>query len=273
MEAKTNQSITESESLYNNLEQMSARQLLECIHEEDKKVLPAVHKVIPQIEELVEKASERVKKGGRLFYVGAGTSGRLGILDASEIPPTYGVGYDVVIGLIAGGDQAIRKAVESAEDNLELGWKDLEAFNITDLDTVVGIAASGRTPYVIGAVSKAREHGILTACITNNPNSELAKNVDIAIEAIVGPEFVSGSTRMKSGTSQKLILNMITTTLMIKLGRVKGNRMVNMQLTNQKLVQRGTQMIMEELGFAEEKSRRLLLVHGSVNKVLESYKK
>lgn len=268
-----NQSITESESLYKDLDQMSVRQLLEGIHEEDKKVLPAVYKTIPQIEELVLKTVERIKKGGRLFYVGAGTSGRLGILDASEIPPTYGVGYDVVIGLIAGGDQAIRKAVEAAEDNADLGWQELQAFNINELDTVVGIAASGRTPYVVGVVRQAKANGILTGCITNNPDSELAQNVDIAIEAIVGPEFVSGSTRMKSGTSQKLILNMITTTLMIKLGRVKGNRMVNMQLTNQKLVQRGTRMIMEELGFDEEKSRRLLLVHGSVNAVLENYKK
>jgi len=269
----TNENITESESLYNNLEKMSVRQLLECIHEEDKKVLPAVCENIPQIEELVSQVVERVKKGGRLFYIGAGTSGRLGILDASEIPPTYGVGYDLVIGLIAGGDRAIRKAIESAEDNAALGWEELTAFNISEFDTVVGIAASGRTPYVIGAVSQARERGILTACITNNPHSELAKNVDIPIEAIVGPEFVSGSTRMKAGTSQKLILNMITTTLMIKLGRVKGNRMVNMQLTNKKLVERGTRMIMDELGFSEEKSKRLLLVHGSVNQVLKNYQK
>jgi len=269
----TNESITESESLYNNLELMSVRQLLEDIHEEDKKILPAVYKTIPQIEDLVLKVVERIKKGGRLFYVGAGTSGRLGILDASEIPPTYGVSYDLVIGLIAGGDQAIRKAVEAAEDNVDLGWEDLQAFHINELDTVIGIAASGRTPYVVGAVSQARAHGILTGCITNNPGSELGKNVDIAIEAVVGPEFVSGSTRMKSGTSQKLILNMITTTLMIKLGKVKGNRMVNMQLTNQKLIQRGTRMIMEELGFDEEKSKRLLLIHGSVNQVLENYKK
>lgn len=265
-------SITESESLYNNLEEMSVRQLLEGIHEEDCKVLPAVQKAIPQIEQLVSKVVERVKKGGRLFYIGAGTSGRLGILDASEIPPTYGVGYNLVIGLIAGGDQAIRKAVESAEDNHELGWQELQAFDINEHDTVVGIAASGRTPYVIGAVVKARENGILTACITNNPGSELAANVDIPIEVVVGPEFVSGSTRMKSGTAQKLVLNMITTTLMIKLDRVKGNRMVNMQLTNQKLVERGTRMIMEELGFDEEKARRLLLLHGSVQKVLEANK-
>ncbi|MHA7110845.1 N-acetylmuramic acid 6-phosphate etherase [Sunxiuqinia elliptica] len=268
----TLESITESESLYNDLEKMTVRQLLDSIHEEDKKVLPAVHETIPQVESLVEQVVERMKKGGRLFYVGAGTSGRLGILDASEIPPTYGVGYDLVIGMIAGGDQAIRKAVEAAEDNEELGWEDLQAYGINELDTVVGIAASGRTPYVIGAVRKARENGILTGCITNNPGSELAGAVDVAIEAIVGPEFVSGSTRMKSGTSQKLILNMITTSLMIKLGKVKGNKMVNMQLTNQKLIARGTRMIVDELGYEEAKARRLLLLHGSVNNVLEAAK-
>ncbi len=265
-------SITEADSLYDNLENMSVRQLLENIHEEDKKVLPAVRQAIPKIEELVEKVWERMSKGGRLFYIGAGTSGRLGILDASEIPPTYGVGYDLVIGLIAGGDRAIRKAVEAAEDNEELGWEDLQKYGVNKLDTVIGIAASGRTPYVIGAVKKARENGVLTGCITNNPDSTLAQSVDVAIEAIVGPEFVSGSTRMKAGTSQKLILNMITTSLMIKLGRVKGNKMVNMQLTNQKLITRGTRMIMEELGYDEAKARRLLLLHGSVNKVLEAAK-
>lgn len=263
-------SITETDSGYNDLEKMSVRQLLENIHEEDKKILPAVHKTIPQIETLLVQVVERMRKGGRLFYVGAGTSGRLGILDASEIPPTYGVGYDLVIGMIAGGDQAIRKAVEAAEDNADLGWEELEKYKIGKLDTVIGIAASGRTPYVIGAVKKAREHGVLTGCITNNPDSELAQSVDVAIEPIVGPEFVTGSTRMKSGTSQKLILNMITTSLMITLGRVKGNKMVNMQLTNKKLVERGTRMIMNELGYEEEKARRLLLLHGSVNKVLEA---
>ena len=265
--------ITEADSLYNSLENMSVRQLLESIHEEDKKVLPAVQKTIPQIEDLVIRVVERMEKGGRLFYVGAGTSGRLGVLDASEIPPTYGVGYDLVIGMIAGGDQAIRKAVEAAEDNEELGWGELQKYGINKLDTVIGIAASGRTPYVLGAVKKAKEQGILTGCITNNPNSPLAHSVDVPIEAIVGPEFVSGSTRMKAGTSQKLILNMITTSLMIRLGRVKGNKMVNMQLTNQKLVARGTRMIMEELGYDEPKSRRLLLLHGSVNKVLQAAKK
>ena len=262
-------SITESSSNYNDLEKMSVRELLEGIHNEDNKVLPAIKRVIPQIEKLVTEIVHRVKKGGRLFYIGAGTSGRLGILDASEIPPTFGVDYGLVIGLIAGGDKAIRKAVESAEDDEKLSWEILKEYNINETDTVVGIAASGRTPYVIGAVKNARENGILTACITSNPNSELAKNVDIPIEAIVGPEFVTGSTRMKSGTAQKLILNMITTTLMIQLGRVKGNKMVNMQLTNEKLVNRGTRMIMDELGYPEEKAKRLLLLYGSVQKVLE----
>ena len=265
-------SITESSSNYDNLEQKSVRELLEGIHNEDKKVLPAIERVIPEIEKLVTEIVPRVKKGGRLFYVGAGTSGRLGILDASEIPPTYGVGYGLVIGLIAGGDQAIRKAVESAEDNEDLSWKDLKEFNINEQDTVIGIAASGRTPYVIGAVKNARKNGILTGCITSNPDSKLAKEVDVAIEAVVGPEFVTGSTRMKSGTAQKLILNMITTTLMIQLGRVKGNKMVNMQLTNQKLVQRGTRMIMDELDYPESKAKRLLLLHGSVQKVLDEFR-
>jgi len=266
------ESTTEADSLYDDLEKKSVKELLLSIHEEDKKVLPAVFTTIPQIEKLVEQVYQRMKKGGRLFYMGAGTSGRLGILDASEIPPTFGVGHDLVIGLIAGGDRAIRKAVEMAEDDEEQGWKDLEKYQVGKLDTIVGIAASGRTPYVIGAVRKARKEGILTACIVNNNGSALAQNVDIAIEAIVGPEFLTGSTRMKSGTSQKLILNMITTSLMIKLGRVKGNKMVNMQLTNQKLINRGTRMIMAELGYSEVKAKRLLLLHGSVNEVLEAEK-
>ena len=262
-------SITESSSNYNDLEKMSVRELLDGIHNEHKKVLPAVEKVIPQIEKLVTEIVPKIKKGGRLFYIGAGTSGRLGILDASEIPPTYGVDYGLVIGIIAGGDQAIRKAVENAEDNADDAWKILREYNINKTDTVVGIAASGRTPFVIGAVKNARKNEILTACITSNPDTVLAKNVDIAIEAIVGPEFVTGSTRMKSGTAQKLILNMITTTLMIQLGRVKGNKMVNMQLTNEKLINRGTRMIMDELGYPEEKAKRLLLLYGSVQKVLD----
>jgi N-acetylmuramic acid 6-phosphate etherase len=266
------ESTTEADSLYDDLEKKSVKELLLSIHEEDKKVLPAVFTTIPQIEKLVEQVYQRMKKGGRLFYMGAGTSGRLGILDASEIPPTFGVGHDLVIGMIAGGDRAIRKAVEMAEDDEEQGWKDLEKYQVGKLDTIVGIAASGRTPYVIGAVRKARSEGILTACIVNNNGSALAQSVDIAIEAIVGPEFLTGSTRMKSGTSQKLILNMITTSLMIKLGRVKGNKMVNMQLTNQKLINRGTRMIMAELGYSEVKAKRLLLLHGSVNEVLEAEK-
>jgi N-acetylmuramic acid 6-phosphate etherase len=264
---------TEADSPYQDLEKKSVKELLIGIHQEDQKVIAAVEMAIPQIEKLVEQAFLRMKKGGRLFYIGAGTSGRLGILDASEIPPTFGVGHDLVIGLIAGGDKAIRKAVEMAEDNSEQGWKDLEKYQINELDSIVGIAASGKTPYVVGAVKRARQEGLLTACIVNNTNTELAKSVEIAIEAIVGPEFLTGSTRMKSGTSQKLILNMISTSLMIKLGRVKGNKMVNMQLTNQKLIHRGTRMIMDELGYDEAKSKRLLLLHGSVNAVLEEENK
>jgi N-acetylmuramic acid 6-phosphate etherase len=266
----TTDTATEADSLYDDLEKKSVRELLTGIHQEDQKVITAVEKAIPQIEKLIEQVLIRMKRGGRLFYLGAGTSGRIGILDASEIPPTFGVGHDLVIGLIAGGDKAIRKAVEMAEDNTEQGWKDLEKYGMNELDTIIGIAASGKTPYVVGAVRKARQQGLLTACIVNNTNTELAKNVEIAIEAIVGAEFLTGSTRMKSGTSQKLILNMISTSLMIKLGRVKGNKMVNMQLTNQKLIHRGTRMIMTELGYDEAKSKRLLLLHGSVIAVLEA---
>ncbi|MBN2636362.1 MAG: N-acetylmuramic acid 6-phosphate etherase [Prolixibacteraceae bacterium] len=263
--------ITEQNSNYDNLENLSTRELLEGIHNEDRNVLPAVEKAIPQIEKLVDLLVPRIKKGGRLFYIGAGTSGRLGILDASEIPPTFGVDYGLVIGLIAGGDEAIRKAVESAEDDENLSWEILKQHNINELDTVVGIAASGRTPYIIGAVKNARKNGILTACITNNPGTVLEKLVELPIVAVAGPEFVTGSTRMKSGTAQKLILNMISTSLMIKLGRVKGNKMVNMQLTNQKLIDRGTKMIAEELGFSETKAKRLLLLHGSVQKVFDEF--
>ena len=264
-------SITESSSRYDNLDQMSVRELLENINREDSTVHKAVHTIIPDIERLVDGIVPRIMKGGRLFYVGAGTSGRLGIVDASEIPPTFGVPFDIVIGIIAGGDQAIRKAVESAEDDRDGAWRDLAKFKPGKNDVVVGIAASGRTPYVIGAVEDARKNGLLTACITNNPNSKLAGAVDIPLEALVGPEFVTGSTRMKSGTSQKLILNMITTSTMIKLGRVKGNKMVDMQLTNAKLVERGSRMISEELGLEMDESRRLLLLHGSVRAVLDSF--
>jgi N-acetylmuramic acid 6-phosphate etherase len=265
-------SITESSSRYDDLDKMSVKELLENINREDSTVHKAVQGIIPKIEKLVNGIVPRLMKGGRLFYVGAGTSGRLGIVDASEIPPTFGVPFDIVIGIIAGGDKAIRKAVESAEDDFHGAWRDLAKFKPGKNDVVVGIAASGRTPYVIGAVQDAREHGLLTACITNNPNSKLAAAVDIPLEALVGPEFVTGSTRMKSGTSQKLILNMITTSTMIRLGRVKGNKMVDMQLTNAKLVERGSRMISEELGLDMGESRRLLLLHGSVRNALDAYK-
>ncbi len=265
-------SITESTSMYDNLEEMSVKELLENINREDATVHQAVQLIIPQIEKLVDGIIPRIMKGGRLFYVGAGTSGRLGVVDASEIPPTFGVPFDIVIGIIAGGDRAIRKAVESAEDDIGGAWRDLADFKPGKNDTVVGIAASGRTPYVIGAVRDARKEGLLTGCITCNPDTLLAKAVDVPLEALVGPEFITGSTRMKAGTAQKLILNMITTSTMIKLGRVKGNKMVDMQLTNAKLVERGSRMISEELGIDKEESRRLLLLHGSVRNVLNNFK-
>jgi len=264
-------SLTEQSSHYDNLEKMSVHELLEKINKEDSTVHLAVNRIIPQIEKVVSKLIPRVMKGGRLFYVGAGTSGRLGVVDASEIPPTFGVPYDIVIGIIAGGDKAIRVAVESAEDDINGAWRDLARFKPKSNDCVVGIAASGRTPYVIGAVQDARKAGLFTACITCNPDSELARSVDVPLEALVGPEFVTGSTRMKAGTAQKLILNMITTSTMIKLGRVKGNKMVDMQLTNQKLIERGAKMIMEELDLSMDESRRLLLLHGSVRNVIENY--
>ena len=265
------QKITESESLYDNLDQMSVRELLEGINNEDRKVAIAVGREIPKIEKLVTRIVERMRRGGRLFYIGAGTSGRLGVLDASEIPPTYGMPNTLVIGLIAGGDRALRNPVESAEDDLDKAWEELQQYHINTNDTLVGIAASGTTPYVIGALRKARSEGILTASISCNPDSPMAAEAEIAIEPVVGPEFVTGSTRMKSGTAQKKVLNMITTSTMIKLGRVKGNRMVNMQLTNQKLVDRGTRMIMEELRLDYEQSKNLLLLHGSVREAIDSY--
>lgn len=265
--------ITESTSLYNDLDLMSVNEILTSINNEDAKIHLAVKTQIPKIEQLVEQMVERIKSGGRLFYLGAGTSGRLGILDASEIPPTFGMPQGVVIGLIAGGDQAIRKAVESAEDELHGGWKDMEKYNINSKDTVVGIAASGGTPYVIGALEDANKNGLLTGCIACNPDSEIAKVANVAIEPIVGPEFLTGSTRMKAGTAQKLVLNMITTSLMIKLGRVKGNKMVDMQLTNKKLVERGSKMIVDELGITFDEAQRLLLLHGSVRAALDSFKK
>jgi N-acetylmuramic acid 6-phosphate etherase len=252
---------------------MSVHDLLTNINNEDKSVPLAIEKVLPAIENLVNATAEKMKAGGRLFYIGAGTSGRLGVVDASEIPPTYGVPHGNVIGLIAGGDEAIRKAVENAEDNAEQAWKDLMVYEINSQDVLIGIAASGRTPYVIGGVKEARTHGIITGCITCNSDSELGKSVDFPIEVVVGPEFVTGSTRMKAGTAQKLVLNMISTTVMIKLGKVKGNKMVDMQLSNKKLVNRGANMIMEELGISHIEAEQLLLQYGSVRKAVESRKK
>ena len=261
---------TESPSYYDNLEKLSVSDLLTNINKEDATVPLAIAKVIPKIEALIEHTVEKMKSGGRLFYIGAGTSGRLGIVDASECPPTYGVPQGMVIGIMAGGDQAIRKSVEFAEDDSSQGWVDLQAHDIKENDVVIGIAASGRTPYVIGAIQKARENGLLTGCITCNLNSKLAEAAEYPIEVVVGPEFVTGSTRMKSGTAQKLVLNMISTTVMIKLGKVKGNKMVDMQLTNEKLVDRGTRMIMQELGIEYDEANKLLLTHGSVRKAVDS---
>jgi N-acetylmuramic acid 6-phosphate etherase len=266
-------SITESASNFENLDKMTVKELLTSINLEDSKVHKAVRKSIPQIEKLINRIVGRMKKGGRIFYLGAGTSGRLGVLDASEVPPTFGVPDTMVIGLIAGGETALRKAVESAEDDPNKAWKELEIFNINKKDTVIGIAASGTTPYVIGGVKKARENGILTGCITCNPGSKLVEATEIPIVVVVGPEFVTGSTRLKAGTAQKMVLNMITTTVMIKLGRVKGNKMINMQLTNRKLVERGIRMIVEELNIQREAARILLMQHGSVKKALEFYKR
>lgn len=262
--------ITETPSNYDQLEKMGTSTILESINNEDQKVALAVAEVIPNITKLVDALAERFDKGGRLFYIGAGTSGRLGILDASEIPPTFGMPHSRVIGLIAGGDTAIRKAVENAEDDVNQAWLDLKEFNVCENDVIVGIAASGTTPYVIGGLQAAKEHGLLTGGITNNPGSPLAVVSDIPIEVNVGPEFVTGSTRMKSGTSQKLVLNMITTALMIKIGRVKGNKMVNMQLTNTKLVDRGTRYLVEGLGIDYDEAEQLLKKHGSVKKAMDA---
>lgn len=265
--------ITEQTSLYNDLEKKQVEEILTDINTEDQKVALAVKKNIPQIAKLVKLIVTRMKCGGRIFYMGAGTSGRLGVLDASELPPTFGIPKSLVIGLIAGGDTALRNAVENAEDDETQGWNKLAEYNINKNDTVIGIAASGTTPYVVGALRNAREHGILTACITSNPNSPMAQEADIAIEMVVGPEYVTGSSRMKSGTGQKMILNMISTAVMIQLGRVKGNKMVNMQLSNQKLIDRGTRMLVDLLGLGYGKAKQLLLLHGSVEKALEEIKK
>lgn len=262
--------ITEQNSLYHHLEAMSVEEILIGINKEDQKVAKVVKKLIPKIAKLAEDIVDRMLSGGRLFYVGAGTSGRLGIVDASECPPTFGVPQGMVIGLIAGGDTAIRKAVEFAEDNYEQGWFDLQKHDISNKDAVIGIAASGTTPYVVGALQQCKRHGIITGCITCNPGAPVTRFADHPIEAAVGPEFVTGSTRMKAGTAQKLILNMISTSVMIRLGRVKGNKMVDMQLSNDKLIDRGARMVQEALNISYEKAKERLLQHGSVRKAVEA---
>lgn len=262
---------TESSSKYRHLEKMSTHELLSNINKEDQLVAKVVQESIPSIEPLVDAVSDKMLSGGRLFYIGAGTSGRLGIVDASECPPTFGVDHGLVIGLIAGGDSAIRKAVEFAEDDIEQGWNDLLEHKITDKDTLIGIAASGSTPYVVGALKQAQDKGITTACITCNQNAKVIAYSDFPVVAVTGPEFVTGSTRMKAGTAQKLILNMISTSVMIKLGRVKDNKMVDMQLSNEKLVDRGTKMVAESLKVDYEKAKQLLLKHGSVRKAVAAY--
>ncbi len=262
---------TEQESFYKNLDQMSVRELLTGINAEDEKISKIIHQQIPKIEKLIEAIIPKMKNGGRLFYIGAGTSGRIGILDASECPPTFGVPFDLVIGIIAGGDTAIRKAVENAEDDTQQAWLDLEKYQITTNDVVIGIAASGNTPYVVGGLTKAKENGIVTGSISCNANGKIASIADFPIEVVVGPEFLTGSTRMKSGTAQKLVLNMISTSVMIKLGRVKGNKMVDMQLSNNKLVKRGIQMIMDELQVNESLASELLEKHKSVRAALVAY--
>jgi N-acetylmuramic acid 6-phosphate etherase len=266
--------ITEEQGPYRNLEKLSTHELLTFINREDQLVPQVVAQSIPQIEKLTEIITDKMLGGGRLFYLGAGTSGRLGILDASEIPPTYGMPYGLIIGLIAGGEKAIRTPVENAEDDWEQGWLDLGEFEINKKDVVIGIAASGTTPYVIGALEKCRANGITTGCVTCNPGTPLAKASDFPVEVIVGPEFVTGSTRMKSGTAQKLVLNMISTTVMIRIGRVEDTRMVNMQLTNSKLIERGTTMLMNQTGISDyEVAKKLLLQYGSVKKAAESRRK
>ena len=263
---------TESPSLYRHLEKMSTQELLASINKEDQKVAFAIQKEITPIEDCVDAVYDKMKDGGRLFYIGAGTSGRLGVVDASECPPTYGVSHDLVIGLIAGGDSAIRKSVEYAEDDANQCWKDLQDYNVDEQDFVIGIAASGTTPYVVNGLKDCRAHGISTGCITCNVGSPLAAQSDFPIEVIVGPEFVTGSTRMKSGTAQKLVLNMISTSVMIKLGRVKDNRMVDMQLSNDKLVDRGTKMVMKSTDLSYEEANKLLIKKGSVRAAVDAVK-
>lgn len=263
--------VTEQPSRYRHLEKMSTRELLVNINNEDKSVPLFIEKIIPTIETVVDVIVDRLMSGGRLFYLGSGTSGRLGIVDASELPPTFGAPFGLVIGLIAGGDDAIRKAQEYAEDDESQGWKDLLENNVGKNDFVIGIAASGTTPYVVGALREAQKNDIATACITCNPGSPVEKVSDYPIVAVVGPEFVTGSTRMKAGTAQKLILNMISTAVMIKLGRVKDNRMVDMQLTNNKLVDRGTKMVMDGTGLSYEEANEMLMKYGSVRKSVEVF--
>ncbi len=262
---------TEQDSFYSHLEKMNVRELLENINQEDKTVPIAVEKTIPQIEKLVHQIVKKLKNGGRLFYIGAGTSGRLGIVDASECPPTFGVPHNLVIGIIAGGDSAIRKAVEFAEDSITQGWKDLKEYGIDRRDVVIGLAASGTTPYVVSTIEKCNKNGIITGCITCNKNSPLSRVAQFPIEVVVGPEFVTGSSRMKAGTAQKLVLNMITTSTMIQLGKIKGNKMVDMQLSNNKLVERGINMLIKELNIDEGKAEQLLKKYGSVRAVLNNY--
>jgi N-acetylmuramic acid 6-phosphate etherase len=264
--------ITEQDSNYRDIDKMSVLEILKNINEEDKLVPLAVEKALPQIEKLAVAVAERMQNGGRLFYIGAGTSGRLGVVDASECPPTFGVDFDKVVGIIAGGDAAIRKAVEFAEDDEQQAWTDLQAYNINETDCLIGLAASGTTPYVVGGLNKAREHGVLTGCIICNVGGPIVAASDFPVEVVTGPEFITGSTRMKSGTAQKLVLNMLSTTVMIKLGRVKGNKMVDMQLTNHKLVDRGTKMVMKELNIDQELAASLLKKYGSVRKAVESSK-
>jgi len=266
-------STTEAASNHNNLEQKNIHELLVGMNHEDRSVPVAVAEALPQIERLIEQIVTRMRRGGRLFYLGAGTSGRLGIVDASECPPTFGVEHGRVIGLIAGGDTAIRKAVEFAEDSLTQGWEDLQAHGVNENDMVVGIAASGRTPYVIGALEQCNAKGIATGCVVCNSDSAVAAVAQFPVEVVVGPEFVTGSTRLKSGTAQKLVLNMLTTCTFIQLGHVKGNKMIDMQLSNLKLVDRGTRMVMEQTGLSEGEAKELLLKEGSVRKAVDAFEK
>lgn len=260
---------TERPSLYNDIEKMSTREIIQSINQEDAKIAEAVKAALPALEQLIDAIVPKMKDGGRLFYIGAGTSGRLGIVDASECPPTFGVSHDLVIGLIAGGDSAIRKAVEFAEDDVKQAWVDMAPYKPEALDVLVGIAASGTTPYVIGGLMEAKKHGMFTGCITCNPGSPIGKLADKPVEVSVGPEFITGSTRMKSGSAQKMLLNMLSTSLMVKLGRVKGNKMVDMQLTNHKLEKRAARMVMEALNVTEKEANDLLKKHGSVRRAID----